>query len=147
MTMLSHIDFQHVYDFSAGSVVALDIDGLIVYANPKAKQDLFSGITYENRPATSFFKGPEKPLYNDDEFVLPGNAGNKITVLISSAVFTDSTGVSLTYWFIRNITTLKKKEDLLAYLNIATEELSRARDTGAALAQISKLIVPKFATW
>ncbi|MDB5025271.1 MAG: hypothetical protein JWP78_3026 [Mucilaginibacter sp.] len=144
--MLSHIDFQNVHDYSAASVIALDADGLIVYANSKAKRDLFSGLTYERQPAARLFKGPVKPVLSDDEFELPDNAGNKSTVLISSTFFTDNTGGSLTYWFIRNISMLKKKEDLLAYLNTATEELSRARDTRGALAQISKLIVPKFAT-
>jgi two-component system sensor histidine kinase VicK len=41
----------------------------------------------------------------------------------------------------------KKKEDLFAYLNIAAEELARARDTSSALEKISQLIVPKFANW
>jgi PAS domain S-box-containing protein len=145
--MLSHNDFQNVYDYSAGIVIALDADGLIVYVNPKAQQDLFSGTAYQGQPVTQFFKGPIKPVLSDDEFLLPNNTGNATTVLISSMLFTDDTKLSLTYWFIRNISMLKKKKDLLAYLNIATEELSRDRDTRGALAQISRLIVPKFATW
>jgi PAS domain S-box-containing protein len=145
--MLNHQDFQLVHDHSAGGVIALAANGVIVYANPKAVKDFFKEMAYQNQPADRFFKGPNKPVLADDEFTVADNGGETITVLVSSTVFTDAAQLSLTYWFIRNITALKKKEDLLAYLNTATEELSRARDTKGALAQISKLIVPKFATW
>jgi len=145
--MVSHSDFQQVHHFSAGGVIALDADGLIVYANPKAVKDFFPGIGCQGQPASGFFKGQAKPVLSDDEFTLTDGNGGITTVLVSSMVFTDEAQVSLTYWFIRNISALKKKEDLLAYLNTATEALSRARDTKGALAQISQLIVPKFATW
>jgi PAS domain S-box-containing protein len=145
--MLSHNDFKNVYDYSPGIVIALDENWLIVYANPKAKQDLFSGTIFQGKPATEFFKGLVKPDLSNDEFTLQKTSGTITDVLVSSTLYTDNTGLSLTYWIIRNISPLKKKEDLLAYLNIATEELSRARDTREALARISGLIVPKFATW
>ncbi|MDB5145349.1 MAG: hypothetical protein JWQ66_4062 [Mucilaginibacter sp.] len=145
--MLNHRDFQQVYDYSAIGVIALSAAGLIVYANPKAAKDFFPGMVYIGQPVTLFFKGPVKPILSDDEFTLAENGGTANTVLVSSVVFTDEAQLSLTYWFIRNISALKKKEDLLAYLNITTEELSRARDTKGALTQISQLIVPKFANW
>src|SRR6201996_9375753 len=145
--MLSHVDFQNVYDCSAGIVIGLDINGLIVYANPKAKEDLFSGTIFQGQPASEFFSGPIKPDLSNVEFTLQKTSGAITDVLISSTLYTDNTGLSLTYWIIRNISPLKKKEDLLAYLNTVTEELSRARDTRGALDQISRLIVPKFATW
>jgi PAS domain-containing protein len=141
LTMLSHNDFQQVHDHSAGGVIALDADGLIVYANPKAVTDFFPAA-YLGQPATRFFEGPVKPVLADDEFT-----AETATVLISSALYTDEANLSLTYWFIRNISALKKKDDLLAYLNTATDELSRARNTREALAKLSALIVPKFATW
>ena len=145
--MVSHSDFQQIHDYSAMGVIALDADSLIIYANPKALKDFFTGVVYQGQPVSDFFKGPVKPVLSDDEFVWAGGTGEITTVLVSSTLFTDKANVGLTYWFIRNISALKKKEDLLAYLNTATEELSRARDTKGALAQISGLIVPKFATW
>lgn len=141
--MLTHSDFQKVHDYSANGVIALDVSGLIVYANPKAASEFFQGVAYLGQNVTSFFQGPLKPVLYDDEFTLTDTSG---TVLISSARFTEEE-VSLTYWFIRNISALKKKEGLLAYLNTATEELSRARDTKGALAKLSGLIVPRFANW
>jgi len=145
--MVSHSDFQQVHEYSAGGVIALDAEGLIVYANPKAVKDFFPETVYSRQPVTRYFKGQAKPVLDNEEFVLSGTGGMVTDVLVSSAVFTDESQVSLTYWFIGDISFLKKKEDLLAYLNVATEELSRARDTKGALSQISKLIVPKFATW
>jgi PAS domain S-box-containing protein len=145
--MLSHSDFQQVYDHSAGGVIALDADGLVIYANPKAVKDFFPATGYAGQPVSRFFKGPVKAVLADDEFTVLDTGAGATDVLVSSTVFTDKAQVSLTYWFIRNISVLKKKEDLLAYLNTATEELSRARDTKGALAEISRLIVPRFATW
>ncbi|MDB5005145.1 MAG: hypothetical protein JWQ34_3370 [Mucilaginibacter sp.] len=145
--MLSHDDFQRVHDHSANGVIAMDKDGRIVYANPKAIREFFPVTDYKGQAVEHFFKGPVKPVLADDEFMVLDTSGEATDVLISSTVFTDEAQVSLTYWFIRNISVLKKKEDLLAYLNTATAELSRARDTKGALARISGLIVPKFATW
>jgi PAS domain S-box-containing protein len=68
-------------------------------------------------------------------------------VFISSTVYIDGEKDARVYLFVRDITTLKKKENLLAYLNIIAEELALARDTNSALDKISKLIVPKFANW
>jgi PAS domain S-box-containing protein len=144
--MLGHHHFQQVHDYSAGGLLALDKDGLIVYANPKAISDYFKNTAWQGLPVTCFFKGPQKAKLTDDEFTVAAD-GKLYTVLISSTVFTDQSGLSLTYWYVRNISALKKQESLLAYLNIISEELSRARDTKSALAQISRLIVPKFATW
>jgi PAS domain S-box-containing protein len=144
--MLSHKDFQDVHDHSPGMVIALDAAGLIVYANPKAQQDLFSATPFQGKTATQFFEGPFKPDLANDEFAVRV-PGDLTSVLISSTLYTDEAGVCLSYWIIRNISQLKKKEDLLAYLNIATEKLSRARNTRGALDQMSGLIVPKFATW
>jgi hypothetical protein len=107
--MLNHSDFQQVHDYSAGGVIALDVAGLIVYANPKAVKDFFPGSTvYIGRPAPRFFKGPVKPVLSDDEFALAGNSGAATTVLVSSAVFADEAQFSLTYWFIRNISAEEK---------------------------------------
>ncbi|PTR00112.1 PAS domain S-box-containing protein [Mucilaginibacter yixingensis] len=144
--MLNHQNFRQVYDQSAGSVIALDGQGVIVYANPAAVRDLFMDLDYAGRPARDFFSGPDKEVLQEEEFTLE-KEGEPVFVLVSSANFTDTNGLTLTYWMIRDISALKKKEYLLAYLNTATEELSRARDTKGALAKISQLIVPKFATW
>ena len=38
---LSHKAFRQVQDYSAGGVIALDEDDLIIYANPMAIKDFF----------------------------------------------------------------------------------------------------------
>lgn len=145
--MLAHSVFQQVHNYSAGSLIALDSSGYITYANSNAINDFFPSTAYIGQPADRFFKGPAKSVLLNDEFTVVNTTGKATNVLISSTEITDKDQVTLTYWFIRDVSALKKKEDLLAYLNKATSELSRARDTRSALAQISSLIVPKFANW
>lgn len=120
----------------------MDGAGKIVYANPRSVSLYFPGEACLGQLVNYFFRGPLKPVLSNDEFMIR----EATTVLISSEVVTDQ-NTALTYWFISDISALKKKEDLLAYLNRATEQLSRARDTRGALEQISQLIVPRFATW
>jgi PAS domain S-box-containing protein len=153
--MLTHSDFQQVHLYSANGVIALNESGLIVFANPAAIADFFARESGIGLPACRFLKRLlsredddigvflNRQLH-DEEFTIP--TGNK-SVLISSTAYTDQAGEKRTYLFIRNISPLKKKENLLAYLNTATETLARARDTKTALDEISKLIVPKFANW
>lgn len=154
--MLTHDDFQSVHFHSAGGVIALDQQGIIVYSNPKSVNDLFSGAPHIGLPATLFFRGIGETSKNDPkifvnklitdeafQLIIPGK---KKTVLISSSVFSDQSETRY-YLYIRDISTLKKRERLYTYLNWATEQLSQARDSKAALDQISKMIVPRFANW
>jgi PAS domain S-box-containing protein len=149
--MLSHNNFQEVYNCSAGTVLGVDGGGLIVYANPRAIELIFDGSDFSGQPVSKYFAKHIsddffKSVLTDQEFLMV-NGNRQIDVLISSTIYLDNTGVTLTYLFIRDIGPLKKKENLLAYLNTATEALAQARDTKTALDQISKLIVPKFANW
>jgi PAS domain S-box-containing protein len=153
--MLKHSDFQQVHNYSANGVIAVDERGLIVYANPKAAKDYF--VDGMGQPVTRFFKNlslapadPKNLLANtilDVESLLVTIAGHERNVLLSSAIYKDDSDIVNVYLFIRDITILKKKENLLAYLNTATEELAQARNTKSALDKISRLIVPKFANW
>src|SRR4051812_22379191 len=123
--MLQNADFHKVHDNSASGVVALDEKGIIVYANPKAIQDFFLDDVYLGQPFDQFFKslaGTAPSLINhylnDEEFLFSAGNGVEKNVLISSSVHTDANNETQVYLFIHNITTLKKKERLLAYLNI-----------------------------
>jgi PAS domain S-box-containing protein len=152
--MLTHLNFQQVHHYSAGGVISFGADQLIIYANPKAIAFIFEGSTFIGRPVSEFFKSTaitrpdsfESEL-QDEEFLMTPDGGSEKSVLISSTIYTDETGETRTYLFIRDISPLKKKENLLAYLNRATEELAQARDTVTALEQVSRLIVPTFANW
>jgi PAS domain S-box-containing protein len=154
-----HLEYQRFHQAGIINVLAIDEDLRIVYVNEAEKE--FSGYKNEeqlNRPISDFYHedGPTPSLIEHLKSGLPlqsaeatGVTKNKLfkCVLISSMIFVDKHHVKLTYLFIRDITIYKKKEDLLAYLNKATEEMAKARDTKTALDKISKLIVPKFANW
>jgi PAS domain S-box-containing protein len=155
----SHSVFQQVHNHSAISVIAVNAANIIVYANTQsAKSFGFSNKQFINHPFTGFFTDESAEQYNlrrlsvlhpleNQEFRVSKADGKELCVLISSAVLIDIDKITYTYLFIRDISPLKKKENLLAYLNKATEELALTRDTQGALAKISKLIVPKFANW
>lgn len=152
--MLKHCDFQEVHFYTSVGVVALDENGIIVYSNPQFRQFISEELHLGN-PVSYFFKQDENinrvsdlwhgKLLKDAEYCLTSATDNK-TVLVNSTTYNDGTE-TLLYLFIRNITSLKKKERLYAYLNSAAEALVSARDTDTALSQISRVIVPKFANW
>lgn len=152
--MLTHRDFQQVHFHTSLGVVAVDKDGIIAYSNPRFRY-LLSEEAHLGKPASLFLEKVEglnsdRELLSveglmDVEYCLNSLTDSK-TVLISSTTFTDASD-TLVYLFIRNITSLKKKERLYTYLNSAVEALGSARDTDRALAQISDIIVPKFANW
>jgi PAS domain S-box-containing protein len=156
--MADHGDLQHVYEYSPQPVLAFDGTGVVVYANSKTIQDYFPAGGCLGQPVSRLIdkqvrndKGDVQNLpetaFPEGEYRLRTSAGEQRNVLISSMAHPGGANKTLVYLFIRDITVLKKKENLLAFLNTATEELSRARDTKTALDKISKLIVPKFATW
>jgi PAS domain S-box-containing protein len=153
-----HTDLQHVYDYSAIGVLAIDTYGIVHYVNTVAL--CYTGLDKHGIIGQSLFSfcedaGPDKSgegqlmrleEITDSEFKL--NIDGEITkwALISSKVHC-SQGDTLTYLFIRDISVLKKKERLYSYLNQASEELAGARDTKSALEKIAQLIVPTFADW
>lgn len=49
--------------------------------------------------------------------------------------------------YVGNVTTKKKRESLLEFLNKAGEELSLTLNTQSAIEKVAELIVPKFANW
>ncbi|WP_411274574.1 ATP-binding protein [Daejeonella sp.] len=152
--MLTQLDFQNVHFHTSVGVVALDNNGIIVYSNPMFCH-LLSDEAHLGKPASLFLEEVDGPNYGNDllsdegltdvQYCLKSATESK-TVLISSTRFTDASD-TLVYLIIRNITSLKKKERLCTYLNSAVEALGSARDMETALAQISDLIVPKFANW
>lgn len=152
--MLTQSDFQKVHLQSPVGVVALDAGGTIVYSNPQFSRFL-SGEAHLGKAAKLFIE-PYDNSGSGIELLPPegltdvpyclNSATDSKTVLITSTIFTDASE-TLVYLFIRNITSLKKKERLFTYLNSAVEALGCARDTDTALEQISSLIVPKFANW
>lgn len=153
-----HADLQQVYDYSAIGMLAIDIYGIIRYINTVASsymgldkhdiigQSLFSFYSDVNPDKTNEGKLVRLEEITDCEFKLNIDLAPIKWVLMSSRVYRTQNS-TLTYLFIRDITALKKKEKLYAYLNSASEELALARDTKNALEKIAQLIVPTFADW
>jgi len=153
-----HAGLQQVYDYSAIGMLAIDTYGIIRYANSGALSDM--SLDKHNIIGQSLFSfysdvAPDKmnegklmrsEEIRDGEFKL--NIAEETTqwISISSKVHRTQESI-LTYLFIRDITVHKKKELLYSYLNEASEELARARDTKSALEKIAELIVPTFADW
>ena len=154
-----HLSFQQLFDFTAISVFVIDKKGRIIYANEFAQT--YTGLKTDSLFGKSFFELFHDPLENqmdetslldqleitDHEFFFRSQSGKMRTVLVSSKIYSDGSGTHQTYLLVRDITALKKKDQLSAYLNQAATELGRARETQTALEQISHFIVPKFADW
>jgi len=139
-------------------VVAVAADGIINYANTVAlayfnfkENEVLGESLFNLYEDASPVKANEAKLRRseeiiDQEFLVKAQPGGR-WVLVSSRVHHDAEGVAQTYLFSRDISGVKKREGLFSYLNQAAAALAKTRDTSGALELISRLIVPKFASW
>ena len=154
-----HQKLQSFFDTSVFYVKALNPDGRLVFAN---KSELaysgFSKEEYVDRHFADFAVDRAKAAelvetlktgneLHDQELQFRKKSGEKRHLLVSSMTRTDRDGVKYHYIFCRDITSFKRTQELLDYLNQAGEELASARDTETALNKVSNLIVPRFANW
>ena len=135
-----HAELQQAYEYTALGTLAIDIYGIIHYVNSVALA--YMGMDKHDIAGQSLFnfysdvdpgKSNEGKLMRleeitDCEFKLNRVEATAHWALISSKVHRTQNG-TLTYIFVRDITVRKKKERLYSYLNEASEELARARDT------------------
>ncbi|HVV53932.1 MAG TPA: PAS domain S-box protein [Mucilaginibacter sp.] len=155
---IDHQSLQRAYDHSPVATLCADASGVINYSNNAALAiwgleagDIVGKTLFEfcedPDPAKSnealLKKGEE---FTDKQFKIKVSAWTK-WALISSCVYRPDADHTSTYLFIRDISGLKKKEDLFSYLNKASTALAKIRDTPTALKQIAQFIVPTFATW
>ncbi len=155
----NHKVFQSYFAADILNIVAVDKTGRIIYATSAELNSLgFSPEEYIGKQFQDFYNDENiiafikssllhTTGFLNTESVVYRKDGFQKHVIISAKNYSDETGTVYTYFFIRDITSYKKNENLLSYLNSATEELSAARDTREALDKISRLIVPKFADW
>ena len=139
-----HADLQRVYEYSPIITLAIDTYGVVRYVNAVAlpfigldKNDIIGQSLFSLYSDVDPDKSNEGKLMRleeitDCEFKQNIDQETKKWVQVSSKVHRDQ-GETLTYFFIRDITAFKKKERLYSYLNVSSEELSRARDTKSAL--------------
>ncbi len=155
---LTHHELNLAYDLLPIGVLAIDAGGIITYANGTAPG--YCNLQKEEilgRHLFSFCKDESKGRENegritrleeiaDQEFRINSRQGERC-VLISSKVNHSTEADVQTYLFIRDISKVKKRENLFSYLNQAATALARTRDTRGALELIAQFIVPKFADW
>ncbi len=155
---LTHDDLKKAHDHSPMGVLVIDVNGTVNYANKVALA--YSNLQETDVVGQSLFKlyedaSPGKlnearilrlEEITDQEFIVKKQPGER-WVLLSSRVYPEEGTDVQTYLFVRDISTLKKKENLFSYLNRAATALAQTRDTAGALEQIAQFIVPKFANW
>jgi PAS domain S-box-containing protein len=154
----THDGFKAVHEHSPMGVLAIGMDGTVNFANRSALA--YTGleeIELLGQPLFSLYIDPSPDGLNekrirgleeitDQEFKVKAGPDER-WVLLSSRVHRDKSGKVQTYIFVRDVSRLKKRERMFAYLNQAATTLANARDTSGALAQIAQFIVPKFADW
>ncbi|MGV3508275.1 MAG: PAS domain S-box protein [Sphingobacteriaceae bacterium] len=155
----SHGAFRKICDIVNTNVLGINQEGIIIYANRAEIVSVgCSAEGYIDKPFNLFYTDEivvdkilksieSKEELNDVEAVLHCNNGYTKHVSVGVRHLQDLDGVVVTYLFVRDVTVYKKNENLLWYLNEATEVLAGTRDTTDALNKISELIVPRFANW
>lgn len=153
-----HEQLEDFLDNASVGIHLVDENGTIVYAN-KAELNLlgYTADEYIGRNITEFHadapviqdifsKLMNHEQLNNHEARLRCKDGSIREVLINSNVYWQQDKFVHTRCFTRDITSRKKIEKLLRFLNKASEELTML-DTQKALDQIVKFIVPEYADW
>lgn len=147
---------QNFLENSPVGIHMVDDNGIIAFAN-KAELDL---LGYEER---EYVGQPLRKFYHDtayfdklyQKFVNEGflknqqakmicKDGSQKDVMVSCNFYSEENKLIHTRCFTRDITEIKKSENLLRLLNRAGEELAATHDTGEALDKIIKLLIPSF---
>ncbi len=152
-------NLESFLDESPVGIHLVDSEGIVLYAN-KAELELFGYEKHEyiGQPAKKFFHDSDyidnlsAKLRSDGELI---NAPAKIIckdgsskeVLLSCNIYYEDGKFTHTRCFTRDITEIKKSENLLRFLNQASEELAATHDTNEALDKIIKLLIPSFTDW
>jgi len=153
---------ENLESFLENSPVAIHIvnkRGIIVFAN-KAELDL-SGYTqqeYIGQDVRQFYFDPEhidklsaklrrEGTLTNEQIKIICKDGSLKDVLISCNIYSVEGKFEHTRCFTRDITEIKKSENLLRLLNQAGEELSATYNTNDALDKVMKFLIPGFADW
>ncbi len=153
---------ENLESFLENSPVGIHIvndEGIILFAN-KAELDLFGyeKQDYIGQPVRKFYQEPDHieqlwlKLRNDGSLINQSariicKDGSVKNVLISCNVYYEGGKFKHTRCFTRDITEIKKSENFLRFLNLASEELAATHDTHEALDKIIKLLIPSFTDW
>jgi PAS domain S-box-containing protein len=153
---------ESLQSFLANSPVGIHVvndKGIIAFAN-KAELNLFGyeEDEYIGHPLKKFFHDAELfdklhlklksegSLKNQQAKIICKDGSLK-DIMISCNLFSEDEKVIHSRCFSRDITEIKKSENLLRLLNAAGEQLAATHDTGEALDKIIKLLIPSFTDW
>ncbi|MEO8824001.1 MAG: ATP-binding protein [Ginsengibacter sp.] len=147
---------QNFLENSPVGIHIADDNGIITFAN-KAELDLlgYKEGEYVGQPLIRFYQDHDyfDKLYQklkNEGFLKNQQAkmickdGSLVDVMISCNFYFEDDKLIHTRCFTRDITEIKKSENLLHLLNRAGEELAATHDTGEALDKIIKLLIPSF---
>lgn len=137
----------------------VDANGIILFAN-KAELALFGykEEEYIGRFIKDFYFDPAYIEELDEELMREGKILNRYAkiickdgslkeVLINCNIYYENGKFKHTRCFTRDITQIRKAENLLKFLNKGGEELASTHDTNEALDKIIKFLIPGFADW
>lgn len=153
---------ESLQSFLANSPVGIHVvndKGIIAFAN-KAELNLFGyeEDEYIGHPLKKFYHDSawfdklylklrnEGSLKNQQAKIICKDGSLK-DIMISCNLFSEDKKVIHSRCFTRDITEIKKSENLLRLLNEAGEQLAATHDTGEALDKIIKLLIPSFTDW
>lgn len=152
-------DLESFLENSPVGIHIVNDEGIILFAN-KAELDLFGYEKHEyvGHPANQFYDDPEYmeklslKLRKDGSLInqpakIIRKDGTLKDVLISCNVYYVEGKYKHSRCFTRDITSIKKSENYLKFLNQASEELAATHDTNEALDKIIKFLIPAFTDW
>lgn len=155
-----HIEQLHSFiDNATVGIHLVDNTGTVLYANNAELQMLgYSAEEYIGRNIKEFHV--DEPvistiltrLLNNEQLInheakLRCKDGSVKIVLISSNVYRQQDRFIHTRCFTRDISRLKKVEQLLRFLNTATEELVSTYYSEIVLEKVLRIVVPEYADW
>ena len=153
---------ENLESFLENSPVGIHVvneEGIILFAN-KAELELYGYAEqeYVGQPARKFyfdsdffdkvsFKLRREGTLTNEQTKIICKDGTLRDVLISCNIYYEEGKFTHTRCYTRDITEIKKSENLLRLLNQAGEELAATHDTNEALDKIMKFLIPDFADW
>ncbi len=155
--MITYLQVEKMGESAPSSIIGVENNGIIKYVNPTFTQFLkfekvhligknLSFIVPDTTINTSFLeKFKNDTFLHNEEIELNDSKDAKFSLLVSSTKCDNDNGGSFTYFFMKDITEIRKKEKLLQYLHKIGTALHSASDADETIDMITRIIVPDFA--
>lgn len=150
---------QSFIENSPVGIHSVNEEGVIVFAN-KAELELlgYQKAEYVGQPLKNFYHNKDllekhflklksKGFLKNQQAKMICKDGSLKEVMFSCNFYSEGKKIIHSRCFTRDITEIKKSENLLHLLNRAGEELAATHDTGQALDKIISFLIPSFTDW